>query len=395
VITFYLLVIESLYVKIKNIFIGMQHKTIATLIFSFLVLLLVSCSTEKQHSFSISGKITKLNNRYLILSKVDDIQKKTTTIIDTLLVNKRGRFNSVYFLEPNIYNLKFDTKTIQLAIDKGQNITINGNTGEDLDIKGSLDTQLLNDYETYRKASLNRLVNSVRKKIKALKKLVVSETEITKLRELEVKNYKIHLNELATFIKDSMGTSIAIYSTSVRWNSENNFPFYKKLVSTFEEIHSNIEITKKLKNKILLLEKTTVGSVISNIEMPDKNNNLISLDTIKGKYTLIDFWASWCPPCRTESTLLNELYSIYHTKGFEIYGVSLDSKRKNWLKAIEKDKRVWPEVSTVEGFNTPISIEYGITALPTNFLIDSTGKIIAANIHGEKLKEKVANLFIK
>lgn len=390
-----MLVIESFNVLTKNIFISMQHKTIVTFIFIFTLLLLGGCTTEKQNSFSISGKITSLNNNYLILSKVEDLQKKTSTIIDTLIVNKRGRFNAVYFLEPAIYNLTFDTKTIQLAIDRGQNITINGNTIENIAIKGSIDTQLLIDYETFRKASLNRLVNSVRRKIKEQKKLNIDETEIAKLRELEVENYKKHLDELTTFIKDSMGTSIAIYPTSIRWNGGNNLPFFKELISNFEEKHPALEITQKLKNKLLLIEKTSVGSIISNIEMPSKENSLISLNTIKGKYTLIDFWASWCPPCRTESVLLNELHNSYSSKGFKIYGISLDSKRENWLKAIEKDKRIWPEVSTVEGFNTPISIEYGINSLPTNFLIDSTGKIIAVNIHGAALKEKVAELFIE
>jgi thiol-disulfide isomerase/thioredoxin len=127
--------------------------------------------------------------------------------------------------------------------------------------------------------------------------------------------------------------------------------------------------------------------------MTDANGTIIELDSVRKKYTLIDFWASWCPPCRTESSLLNSLYSNYNSKGFEIYGIYLDSKSESWLKAIEKDQRIWPNVSSVEGFKTPISIEFGITALPTNFLIDETGKIIASNIHGKQLKTKIETLF--
>lgn len=370
----------------KNSFISLS--VVFTVIFT-------SCSTKDPNSFSISGKISGLNNNYALLSKIKNIQKKTTLFIDTLKINKRGRFNSVYFLEPGIYNLTFDKKTIELAIDKGQNIEINGNSIENLTVKGSIDTQLLNDYEAFRIASLNRLVKSVRNNIKALKKAGENERKIAELRELEVENYKKHLNELITFVKDKMGTSIAIYATSSRWDGGDNLPFLQSLVSNFENTHSNIEITLKLKNKLNLLQKTSIGGVIGNIEMPNKNGEIISLNTIKGKYTLVDFWASWCPPCRTESVLLNNLYKLYHSKGFDIYGVSLDSKRSSWIKAIEKDKRVWTEVSTVEGFNTPVSTEYGITALPTNFLIDSTGKIIAVNIHGKHLKEKIESLFNK
>jgi len=237
------------------------------------------------------------------------------------------------------------------------------------------------------------LVKTVRNEIRGLKKTETNEIKIAELRELEVENYKKHLDELIDFVKNNMGTSIAIYHSSIRWNGGDNLPFLHSLVSNFGEKYPTIEITKKLKNKLQLLEKTSVGGNISKIEMPDKDANLISLNSTKGKFTLVDFWASWCPPCRTESVLLNELYNSYHSKGFEIYGISLDSKRKNWLSAIEKDKRVWPEVSTVEGFNTPVSTEYGITALPSNFLIDSTGKIIAVNIHGTTLKKKITELF--
>ncbi len=370
-----------------------QPKTYFLIVGLISMLLFASCTSKDQNSFSISGEIKTLNNRYIVLSKVENLQKKTTVIVDTLIVNKRGKFNSVYLLEPNIYNLTFDTKTIQLAIDKGQNIIISGTSTEDLSVSGSVDTQVLNEYEVFRKESLNRLVNSVRKKIKELKKGTTNKNKIAKLRELEVENYKTHLNELIEFIKEKMGTSIAVYPTSIRWNGGENLPFLKELVHNFEEKNPTLEITKKLKNKIQLLQKTSVGSVISTIKMPNQLNSIIHLDSIKGRYTLVDFWASWCPPCRTESVLLNKLYSNFHSKGFEIYGISLDSKRKSWLKAIEKDKRVWPEVSTIEGFNTPVSLAYGITALPTNFLINSTGKIIAVNIHGTALEEKITKLF--
>ena len=384
---------KDLMSSLKNMYKTMQHHNYYFLSIIFSVFLFIGCTPKDPNSFSISGKINTLNNNYLVLSKVENIQKRTTTIIDTIKVNTQGEFNSTYLLEPNIYNITFDTKTIQLAINKGQNIIINGNTIEDIDVKGSIDTQLLNKYETFRTESLNRLVKSVRRKITALKKTDADETKIADLREVEVENYKKHLDELVAFVKDTMGTSIAIYYTSTRWNGGDNLSFLQSLVSAFEEIYPDIEITQKLKNKLLLLEKTSVGSTISNIKMPNTSAKIISLSDLKGKFTLIDFWASWCPPCRTESVLLNELYSSYHSEGFEIYGISLDSNRENWLKAIEKDQRIWPEVSTVEGFNTPVSIEYGITALPTNFLIDSTGKIIEINIHGAALKEKIKVLF--
>ena len=359
------------------------------LIILFLSLILFGCTSKKSNSFIISGSISNLETDYILLSQIEDFQSNKTILIDTLKINKRGKFNAVYFLEPNIYNLTFDNKkTLQLAIDKGQHIEIKGNTTEDLTVSGSLDTQLLTDYETFRKASLNRLVTTVRDSIKKLKKQQANEQIISALRTLEVENYKIHLNELVQFVEENMGSSIAIYPTSIRWNNEN-IETLEGIVSNFKDAHPNLEITQKLLKRVQLLKKTTIGSTISTITMPNQFNKHITLDSIKGRFTLIDFWASWCPPCRTESNLLNNLYNTYNASGFEIYGISLDSNKERWLKALKTDNRIWANVSSVEGFNTKVAIEYGITSLPTNYLIDEQGKII----HGEDLEKFITQLF--
>lgn len=365
-------------------------------ILSFFTIIFIGCTSEKKPSFSIEGSVSNLKENFVVLSVIEDIQNAKTRVIDTIKVTDLGGFKSDYTLEPSIYSLTFDgIKTINLAVDKGQHIMVKGTSLDDLEISGSVDTDLLIAYEAFRIASLDRLVNSVRKEIKTLQSDSANEDKIAELREVEVENYKKHLNELMDFVKEKMGTSIAVYPTSTRWNGEDNLPFLQKLVAEFEEKHPGLNITQKLKDKLRLLEKTSVGGTISGIEMPSSSNELISLNNIRGKYTLIDFWASWCPPCRTESKLLQALYNSYQPKGFEIYGISLDSKRENWLNALEKDKRIWTNVSTVEGFKTPVSLEYGITSLPSNFLIDASGKIIAVNIHGQHLKEKIDALFLE
>jgi thiol-disulfide isomerase/thioredoxin len=365
-------------------------------ILSFFTIIFIGCTSEKKPSFSIEGSVSNLKENFVVLSVIEDIQNAKTRVIDTIKVTDLGGFKSDYTLEPSIYSLTFDgIKTINLAVDKGQHIMVKGTSLDDLEISGSVDTDLLIAYEAFRIASLDRLVNSVRKEIKTLQSDSANEDKIAELREVEVENYKKHLNELMDFVKEKMGTSIAVYPTSTRWNGEDNLPFLQKLVAEFEEKHPGLNITQKLKDKLRLLEKTSVGGTISGIEMPSSSNELISLNNIRGKYTLIDFWASWCPPCRTESKLLQALYNSYQPKGFEIYGISLDSKRENWLNALEKDKRIWTNVSTVEGFKTPVSLEYGITSLPSNFLIDASGKIIAVNIHGQHLKEKIDAVFLE
>jgi len=359
----------------------------------FLILLLFSCKEPNNNSFSISGNIKSIKNKELILSKIEDFQKNKTAVIDTIAVNRKGGFNSVYVLKPGVFQLKFNDKNILLAIDKGQQLKIKGVDFEHLKIEGSKDTKLLKTYEIFRKASLTKLVFAVRNTIKKLKKEGTKSSKIAELRQLEVHNYQLHLEELMNFVKEKMGTSIAIYPTSTRWIGGKHLPFLDSLVVAFQSKHPNSTITPKLKKRIAILKRTSIGANLENIQLPDSTLININLKTVKGNYTLIDFWASWCPPCRTESVLLTNLYKKYHTKGFQIYSISLDFKREKWLKAIKKDNRNWVNVSSLKGFNTSAATDFGITALPFNILIDENQNIIAVNIFGEKLKQKVPSLF--
>lgn len=302
-------------------------------------ILLMGCTKSKSpYYFSVEGKIDNLSRSYIVLTKIENLQQKTTSFIDSIEVNKHGEFYADYKLEPHVYHLIIDSITVQLAIDNHQKVEIKGTTIDDIVIKGSPDTQLLNNYEKFRKSSLKRLVGTVRNKIKTQINANATASEIITLRQLEVENYQKHLDELMVFIKKEMGTSVAIYNTSLRWNGEHIVTL-KELIAKFEARHSNIELTRKLKNQLLLLERTSKGGLITDIILPDVSQGLVSLNSVKGKYTLIDFWASWCPPCRTESPLLNKLYNRYKSEGFEIFGISLDSKRDRWEQAIKKDNR--------------------------------------------------------
>ena len=137
--------------------------------------------------------------------------------------------------------------------------------------------------------------------------------------------------------------------------------------------------------------------VYINIEQPDVDGNNVSLQSVvekKGnKYVLLDFWASWCGPCMGEMPYLRAAYAKYHKKGFEIYGVSFDSKEAAWKAAIKKQEMKWVNVSLLQSFKNAAAEEYVVESIPTNFLIDcSTGEIIAKNLRGEAVAEKLAEL---
>jgi thiol-disulfide isomerase/thioredoxin len=360
----------------------------------------IGCSAKVSAKNSISGEIKSLTKGALQLILEEDINRKKSRIIAEIPIDENGHFKFEKELPPHIYSLKINgEKSVMLAVEKGQNIVITGDAAgsSQFQVTGSEDTAKLEAYEKFRKESLNRLVISVRNQIKELKEkgTLENDPKLLELAKLEIENYVRHKDELIEFIKKEMGTSVAIYPTSIRWDGEKNIPFLIELAKKFELAHPNTEIAARINEKVKALSANGIGGKVAEIKMPDKNGEIVPLSAIKAKYILIDFWGSWCPPCRRESRLLSELYQKFKPEGFEIYGVGLESGKENWLKAIEQDKRVWTNVSTFQEFETPVTFDYAVTSLPANVLIDNSGKVIARNLHGNELKAAVEKLFSK
>lgn len=368
--------------------------------FLFLTAFNFGCSKTANTENSISGEIKNLPKGFVTLTLEEDINRKIKKIIAQIPTDENGKFKFIGDLTPNIYTLKInEKKTVTLAVDKGQNIVISGDAADSntLTVNGSEDTKMLEKYEKSRKESLDRLVISVRNQIKELKAKNTPEDDpkMLELAALEIENYNKHKVEMIEFVKKEMGTSIGVYATSIRWDGEKNIPFLNELAKNFEAAHPNLTITEKLKEKIKILTANSIGGTVADIQMPDKNGKIISLGSINAKVILIDFWGSWCAPCRRESDELNEFYQKYQPLGFEIYGVGLESEKNAWLKAIEQDKRIWTNVSTFQEFETPTAFDYAVTSLPANVLVDENRKVIAKNLHANELKEKLENLFAK
>lgn len=368
---------------------------------SVLLLVLVTlCGSVIYAQQSISGELKNLPSGNLQLFVEEDINRRISRLIAEIPVDKEGRFHYEGKLQPHIYSLKSNnSSSILLAIDKDQKIEIKGdgaNAGS-WKVTGSKDTDILMGYEAFRKSSLDRLVTSVRNNVRELKQKGVSDTDssIVRLTALEVVNYALHRDELIGYIQTRMGTSVAVYPTSIRWSGEKNIPFLARLAKDFEAAHPRTDIAAKINEKVKILRSNSVGGKVAEIRMPDKEGVIVSLGAVDAKFILIDFWASWCQPCRKESPLLADLYYRFKPQGFEIYGVGMDAGKEIWLKAIEKDGRSWVNVSTFQGFETPVSFDYAVTSLPANVLIDRSGKVIARNIHGDELKGLIEKLFLK
>ncbi|MEM6686338.1 MAG: TlpA disulfide reductase family protein [Bacteroidota bacterium] len=161
------------------------------------------------------------------------------------------------------------------------------------------------------------------------------------------------------------------------------------------------DIAQDLSIKINELLRSSVGSVATNFSAPNPEGETISLDDIKGKVTIIDFWAAWCKPCRLENPNVVKIYEKYHKDGLEIIGVSLDGRprqnnaKQDWLRAIKTDGLTWYQVSNLEGFKDPIARMFNVRSIPATFILNEKGEIAAKNLRGATLEAKVKELLGK
>ncbi|MDR3329204.1 MAG: AhpC/TSA family protein [Prevotellaceae bacterium] len=165
--------------------------------------------------------------------------------------------------------------------------------------------------------------------------------------------------------------------------------YYEQLTPRVKESSAG----KQLAARVAALKMLNVGSVAPDIELPAPDGTPVKLSSLRGKYVLLDFWASWCGPCLREMPNVKDIYSKYRSKGFEVYAVSLDSKREAWTKAIESNQLGWLHVSSVLGWDCPVAATYNVTGIPKMFLLDTEGRIVATDLRGEELQAKVASLF--
>jgi len=181
------------------------------------------------------------------------------------------------------------------------------------------------------------------------------------------------------------------YVTPVWENLDKALGYYNRLPANLKALPDMVEFAKGLS----IATTMAVGKPYPELTLPDSAGKMVSLASYKGKYVFVDYWASWCTPCRAESPALVAAYKKYNNKGFEIVSVSFDQKQEPWLKAVAKDGYTWTNIIDTTGMGPKgvTSSRLEIKAIPRNFLLDKDGKVIATNLRGEALENKLKELF--
>ncbi|MEJ0055935.1 MAG: TlpA disulfide reductase family protein [Bacteroidota bacterium] len=260
---------------------------------------------------------------------------------------------------------------------------------------GSTDTQYLIDYEANRKKVFNKyLKRTYDSSAVAVKKGNKEKIEYWNVEhEKASENYKA---ELATWVKQPFFiNSLAAVHHSMRWHSDNDIALMDEMVANLNKSYPNAELTRQLVSKVNITKRIAIGATAPLFQSKNTEGKAVELVTYRGKYTLVDFWASWCAPCRQESPTLVRLYDTYKNKGFAILSVSIDTSDEKWKNAIQKDGYAWENVSELDGYAGSTAALYTVTAIPNSFLLDKNGKIVAKNLRGKELEKKLVELMGK
>lgn len=351
----------------------------------------LACSDPKR--FEIKGAISGLNNETIYLEEITGTQP---LIIDSVKAGKNGSFkfagntdNKTMF-RINIAN----SSAIDLLIRNGHKVKIKGiRNGPyiDYEVKGSPGSEEIRNINRYM-LGISSQVAELEEEYNQKQHTANKDSLVNALTN----RYRIIAQDqnqyIKAFIARSQDPVLKIYASSYL-NVEADFPYIDSLVSTIPKDTGSDYVFNFVKN-IESVRAVSSGQQAPEINLPTPDGRLAALSSLKGKYVLIDFWASWCAPCRKENPNLVRTYNKFKDQGFMIYGVSLDRNKKAWEEAILKDGLAWIHVSDLKYWDSEAAKLYRIESIPSNLLLDKTGKIIAKNLHGAELDNFLTTIFL-
>lgn len=359
----------------------------------------VACSDQPQEStqdlVTLDLTVTEPVSGELI--KFEKVGGEGVQVIDSLTLgaNNKAQFQVAVdeptFYRVNLYGRQF-VNLILTSQDELVSIEAEGNRPNGkATISGSADTEML--------MKARKMSEKLQGDIQMLNaEFVQARSSGDMATAVDIQEQFAYLQEKYTReLKEmiwNMDESIAaIFAVSYFQDQEAVYPFLDSLSNRFQKAYPESPYTASLESKVADMRVTAIGSPAPEINLPTPEGEPLALSSLQGKYVLVDFWAAWCKPCRVENPTVVKAYNKYAAQGFEVYGVSLDRKREDWLQAIEKDGLPWKHVSDLKYWNSTAADAYNVSAIPATFLLDPQGRIIAKGLRGEQLVNKLEEIF--
>ena len=302
---------------------------------------------------------------------------------------------NIFVFESTLFRLDFMGYTsLDLILDKSDvDIFVDdSNSLFEFTVNGSDDTEILKSIE-----------NKITKYRSEIRELNINFVEASQNRDYELVNsiqseFDFKKNQFELSLKDylsSAKSSLAVLVTADYLDIEENLIFWETIYNNYTEEFKDNSYFKNFENKLIKIKSISIGSVAPDIILNDTSGVPISLASLRGKYVLLDFWAAWCRPCREENPNIVENYNNYKSYGFDVYQVSLDRTKEDWVRGIKQDKLPWINVSDLKYYQSEAAELYNVDRIPSAFLLDPDGKIIAkhTDLRGPNLSRKLAEIF--
>ncbi|MEL4308355.1 TlpA disulfide reductase family protein [Joostella sp. CR20] len=358
-----------------------------------LLVALVACNKTEKDTYNVTVSVDGVEDgQHVYLQKPVDGQRPE--IIDTLEV-MQGKFEFSGKAEsPQLHYLLFEgvRGVLPIILEEGNiNVTAYKDSLNFSKIAGSPSND---DFTAFIQGSKN-----IRDKMSEIQKKGMEAQQandtvtMNTLRETfvevqdEARNYE---NEFVANHKDSY-ISLLVIQQMLRAKTKTSEEIGELFNGLTEDV-KNTDLGNTIATELKKLNKFSIGAAAPDFSGPTPEGETVSLKESLGKVTILDFWAAWCKPCRAENPNLVKLYADYHEKGLNVVGVSLDRKAEDWKKAIEEDNLPWTHISNLKFWQDPIAQEYNIRAIPATFILDENGNIIAKDLRGQALKDKIASI---
>ncbi len=360
-------------------------------------LFIIACSTlHAQQPFTISGKLTDVKDAKIMLQYGSGKERKNDSV-----VIKNGKFSfkgtvtdpvkasiTVKSLDDDgVFDMDkyFNRDTREFYIEGGK-ISINGATAATSKVEGGKTQADFNSLQ----AQLNPYQEQLKPYTLEIRKLLKTKDE-EGIKPISEKMRPIR-KEMDNVEAQFMKTHPASWVTwdMVKGRGVIIEPVtYEPLFNSVDQKFRDSEEGKKIAERIAITKKSAIGNKVMDFTQNNMGGAPVTLSSLKGKYVLVDFWASWCGPCRAENPNVLKAYQKFKDRNFEVLAVSLDDNKEKWAEAVEKDGMPWIQVSDLKGWKNDVAVQFGILAIPQNLLIDPNGTIIAKNLRGEALDREL------